>query len=105
MSVNSDSLILYLSSKMTHTLLENLHSIIINDKRTIAIAVRNELAFIRIKGKELEETPGVINEITEVLNSRDININGIFTIISSILIFVDIKNNEITIRLIKETIE
>jgi aspartate kinase len=105
MSVNSDSLILYLSSKKPQVLLENLHSIIINDKRTIAMAVRNELAFIRIKGIELEETPGVINEITEVLNSRGININGIFTITSSIIIFVDLKDKEITIHLIKETIE
>jgi len=103
MSINHNSLILYLPMN-AGSLLESLHSIIVRDERAIAMAVRKDLAFIRIKGVGLEETPGVIGGIAKALNSVGINIYGVFTITSSVLIFVDLKDQEKAVRLIEESV-
>ncbi len=105
MSINHNSLILYLPMNGPDGLLEALHSIVIRDKRTIALAVRRDMAFIRVKGVGLEETPGVISRITSILNSAGINIYGIFTITSSVELFVDLHNKEKALRLIKEALK
>ena len=105
MSINHNSLILYLPMNEPDELLEALHSIVLRDKRAIALAVRKNLAFIRVKGVGLEETPGVISRITSALNSAGINIYGIFTITSSVELFVDLKNKEKAIQLIEEALE
>jgi len=103
-SINHNSLILYLPMNVAGSLLDSLHSIVVKDERTIAMAVRKDLAFIKVRGVALEETPGVINGITKDLNSAGINIYGIFTITSSVLIFVDIKDKEKAVHLIEGTI-
>jgi len=104
MSINHNSLILYLPMSAAENLLEPLHSIVTKNERAIAMAVRKDLAFIRFKGVGLEETPGIISSIAKALNSVGINIYGIFTITSSVLIFVDLKDKEKAIHLIEETI-
>ena len=105
MSINHNSLILYLPMEEPSDLLENMHSVVLRDERAIALAVRKNLAFIRIKGVGLEETPGVISRITGALSSAGINIYGIFTITSSIELFVDLKNSRDALRLIKKSLE
>jgi aspartate kinase len=105
MSVNHNSLILYLPSKAAEGILESLHSIVVNSEKAQAMAVRKNLAFIRVKGVGLEETPGVISNITKALNSEGINIYGAFTITSSVVIFVDLKDKEKTVRLIEGTLK
>jgi len=104
MSANHDSLILYLPINVAETLLESLHSIVVRDERALALAVRKDLAFVRVKGLGLEETPGIISSISKALNSVGVNIYGIFTIASSIQMFVDTKDKEKAIRLIEETV-
>jgi len=105
MSINHNSLILYLPMNGPDGLLEALHSIVLKDERAVALAVRKNLAFIRVKGVGLEETPGVISRITSALNSAGINIYGIFTITSSVELFVDLEDKEKTVQLIKEALE
>jgi len=105
MSINHNSLILYLPMNGPDGLLEALHSIVLKDERAVALAVRKNLAFIRVKGVGLEETPGVISRITSALNSAGINIYGIFTITSSVELFVDLENKEKAVQLIKEALE
>ena len=105
MSINRNSVILYLPMRGTDDLLEALHSIVVRDERAIALAVRKNLAFIRVKGVGLEETPGVISRITSALNSAGINIYGIFTITSSVELFVDLNLKENAISLISEALE
>jgi len=105
MSINHNSLILYLPMNGPDGLLETLHSIVLRDKRAVALAVRKNLAFIRVRGVGLEETPGVISRITSALNSAGINIYGIFTITSSIELFVDLENKEKAVQLIREALE
>jgi len=103
MSINHNSLILYLPMS-AGSLLESLHSIVVGDERAIAMAVRKDLAFIRVRGVGLEETPGVIGGIAKALNSAGINIYGVFTITSSVLIFVDLKDQAKAVRLIEESV-
>ncbi|MEM2130727.1 MAG: aspartate kinase [Candidatus Bathyarchaeia archaeon] len=105
MSVNHNSIIIYLASRDAGDILEALHAIVLKTEKAIAMAVRKDLTFIRIKGIGLEETPGVISSITKTLNTEKINIYGIFTITSSVVVFVDMKDKEKTIRLIEEVIE
>jgi len=105
MSINHNSLILYLPMEEPIDLLENMHSVVLKDERAIALAVKRNLAFIRIKGAGLEETPGVISRISDTLNSAGINIYGIFTITSSIDLFVDLKDREDALRMIKKSLE
>ena len=104
MSINHNSLILYLPMNVAEGLLESLHSIVVSDERALALGVRRDLALVRVRGLGLEETPGIISSITKALNSVHVNIYGIFTIASSILIFVSIKDKEETVRLIEETV-
>ena len=105
MSVNHNSLILYLPSKAAEGILEALHSIVVRDEKALAMAVRKDLAYIRVKGVGLEETPGVISNITKALNTEGINIYGVFTITSSVVIFVDMKDKEKTINLMERILK
>ena len=105
MSINHNSLILYLPMNRTDELLEALHAIVLKDERALALAVRKNLAFIRVKGVGLEETPGVISRITDALNSAKINIYGIFTITSSVELFVDLKDKDRAIQLIRKALK
>jgi len=104
-SINHNSLILYLPEKSAKELLEALHSIVVNHKETLALAVRKNLAFIRIKGVGLEETPGIISRLAESLYSEGINIFGIFTITSSVSVFVDLKDKNKALRLMQKSIK
>lgn len=104
-SINHNSLILYLPENSSKELLEALHAIVINYKEALALAVRRKLAFIRIKGVGLEETPGIINRLAESLYSEGINIFGIFTITSSVSVFVDLKDKEKALRLMQKSIK
>jgi len=101
-SLNYDSVILYLSEKGDCSLLfEEIHEVILKHDETVAMSVREKLAFLEIKGVGLEETPGIVGKISEALRLNDINIFGILTITSSILIFVDWKERETVQKLIR----
>ena len=102
MSINHNSLILYLPLNRSEELLEALHSIIISDERMVAMAVKRNLAFIDVRGVGLEETPGIIKAISSALSTANINIYGIFTITSSVLLFVDSKDREKAVHLIRD---
>jgi len=104
-SINHNSLILYLPENGGSGLLEAMHSIVTSHKQTLVLAVRKNLAFIRVKGVELEETPGIISRIAETLFSGGINIFGIFTITSSVSVFVDLNDKEKAAELIQKSIK
>lgn len=103
-SINHNSLILYLPEDSPEKLLEALHSIVLNYERTLALAVRKNLAFVKVGGVGLEETPGVIGKISQALYSEGINIFGIFTITSSVLVLVDLKQGEKAVELMQKSI-
>jgi aspartate kinase len=105
MSMDSNSVILYASQeKDLSRLFNDLHAITKNNKETIAMAVKLDLVFIQTSGVGLEETHGIIGKISEDLRVNGINISGILTITSSILLFVDWNEREKALKLIKNSL-
>ena len=105
MSMNTNSIILYVSQeKNTDKLFNEIHTIILDNAETIAMAVKKELAFLKTSGVGLEETHGIIGRISEILRVNQINIYGILTITSSILLFVEWNQREEALRLIRNSL-
>ncbi|MEM4733779.1 MAG: hypothetical protein QXD70_04540, partial [Candidatus Bathyarchaeia archaeon] len=69
-----------------------------------AMAVKRDVAFLKVSGVGLEETHGIIGKISETLRVNEINIYGILTITSSILLFVDWNERERALQLIKDSL-
>ena len=105
MSMNTNSVILYVSEEKGIDLLFNeIHETILNNAETIAMAAKKELVFLKISGVGLEETHGIIGKISEILRVNGINISGILTIASSILVFVDWNEREKALHLIRNSL-
>lgn len=103
MSMNTNSAILYVSEdKKIDQLLNDVHKTVLNSPETKAMAVKKSLVFLKISGVGLEETHGIIGKISETLRLNSINISGILTITSSILLFVDWNEREKALKLIRE---
>jgi aspartate kinase len=106
MSMNTNSIILYVpQEKNIDVLFNQIHNITTNNKETIAMAVKKDLVFIKTSGVGLEETHGIIGKISEDLRVNGINISGILTITSSILLFVDWNEKEKALKLIKNSLK
>jgi aspartate kinase len=105
MSMNTNSVILYVSQgKNIDALLSEIHNIILNNAETIAMAVKKDVAFLKTSGVGLEETHGIIGRISETLRVNEMNIYGILTITSSILLFVDWSEREKALQLIRNSL-
>jgi aspartate kinase len=106
LSVNYDSMILYASETSdSNLLLEKVHEVILNHEETLAMSVRKQLAFLKIKGVDLEKTPGLTGRIAEALRVNAINIFGLMTITSSIMLFVNWKEKEKVIKLVRNALK
>ena len=109
LTANTNSIIMYLPNDLPKGLLNSIHAIVVRHKKALAMALKRNMAFIRINGVELEETPGMIGRISEPLRNNNINISGIFTIASSITVLVDwndrAKAMESIEKSLKEVIE
>jgi aspartate kinase len=106
MSMNTNSIILYVpQTENINMLLNQIHQITISNKETIAMAVKKDLVFIKTSGVGLEETHGIIGRISEDLRLNGINISGILTITSSILLFVGWNDKEKALKLIKNSLK
>jgi aspartate kinase len=105
LSMNTNSAIMYVSEeKNIDHLLDQVHKTVLNSPETRAMAVKKGLVFLKVSGVGLEETHGIIGEISETLRLHNININGILTITSSILVFVDWNEREKALTLIKNAL-
>ena len=106
MSMNTNSIILYVPQQENiNKLFNQIHQITVDNKETIAMAVKKDLVFIKTSGVGLEETHGIIGQISEDLRVNGINISGILTITSSILLFVDWNEKEKALKLIKNALK
>ena len=63
------------------------------------------MTLITVKGVGLEETPGLVAKISDALQSNSINIFGILTITSSVLVLVDWKVRKQAGMLIRSSLE
>jgi aspartate kinase len=105
-SQDSDSAILYLSQTPSlRRQISRLHDVVAKDPHGLAIAARMGMALITVKGVGLEETPGLVAKISDALCSGNINIFGILTITSSILVLVDWKIRKQAGKLIRNSLE
>jgi len=105
LSLNYDSIILYApENEDSNLLLEKVHETILEHEETLAMSVRKQLAFLKVKGVDLEETPGLIGKISETLRLNAINIFGLLTITSSILLFVDWSKKERALNLVRNAL-
>ena len=105
MSMNTDSGILYVSAeKNLDSFFNDIHKTILENPETKAMAVKKDLAFLKIRGVGLEETQGIIGKVSEVLRINGMNISGILTITSSILLFVDWSEREKALELIRKSL-
>jgi aspartate kinase len=105
-SQDRDSAILYI--KQTPKLLQQitrLHDAILNDPHGIALAVRMGMALITVRSIGLEERPGVVARISDALRSSTINMFGVLTITSSVLVFLDWKVRGKAASLIRSSLE
>ncbi|MCW4015545.1 MAG: aspartate kinase [Candidatus Bathyarchaeota archaeon] len=106
LSLNYDSMILYASENSnSQILLEKVHDVILNHEETLAMSVRKQLAFLKIKGVGLEKTPGLTGRISEALRLNRINIFGLMTITSSILLFVTWNEKEKALTLVRNALK
>lgn len=105
MSTNYDSIILYLPEGTGNKILEPLHSVVTNNSQALAMAVRKNIAFIKVKGVGLEETPGIIRKISQALHFQKINIFGIFTITSSVELFIDMNDVDRALTALRSAIK
>jgi len=104
-SANSDSFIIYVPEDTLDKILEPIHSVVLENSEVLAVAVRRNLALLKIKTAELEETPGIISRFAQALYARNINIYGIFTVASGIHVFVDMALVKEALDTIKDSIE
>ena len=106
LSMNTNSIILYVpQTEKIGDLFNQIHQITVDNEETIAMAVKKDLVFIKTSGVGLEETHGIIGRISEDLRLNGINISGILTITSSILLFVDWNEKEKALKLIKNSLK
>jgi len=106
LSVNYDSMILYASENSnSNLLLEKVHEVILKHEETLAMSVRKQLAFLKIKGVDLEKTPGLTGRIAEALRLNAVNIFGLMTITSSIMLFVNWNEREKAIKLVRNALK
>jgi aspartate kinase len=105
LSADFDSLILYVPQSSDGALLSIVHDVVTRHGEAIAMAVQRDLAFIRIKGVGLEDTPGIIGRISTLLRETRINISGMLTLASSILVFVSWEDKEQALDLMKKVVK
>jgi len=104
LSENFNSLIFYVPQTSSGSILPAVHRVIMQFGEALAMAVQHNLAFLKVKGVGLEDTPGIIGRISSHLRENRINIYGMITIASSILVFVGWDDKETALRLMKQVV-
>jgi len=105
LSANFDSVIFYVPETGSEALVNSVHDVISKHGEGMAIAVQPKLAFLKVKGVGLEDTPGIIGRISMKLREKEINIYGMLTLASSILVFVSWDEKEPAMELVKQVIK
>ncbi len=104
-SANTDSIIVYIPENMLDIIVEPIHKVVLHNSEALSCSVRKNLAFIKIKTAELEETPGVISQFVKALSAKNINVYGMFTVASGIHVFVDVALIDQALTLIRNSVE
>jgi aspartate kinase len=103
-SADYDSLILYIPEKALDKILEPIHSIILENSEALAMAVRKNLALLKIKTAEFEDVLGILGILAQNLREKNINIYGLSMAASRINVLVDMAFVEGTLKAIKQSV-
>lgn len=104
LSANFDSVIFYVPQSMSNPVLSSVHDVIIKCGEALAMSVKTNLAFLKVKGVGLEDTPGIIGRMSDRLRENRINIFGMLTLASSILVFVSWDEKESALNLMRHVV-
>jgi len=104
-SANNDSLTWYLSQTESNSPLQSLHSILLSRKQESAMAVRKDLAPIKVEGLRLEEEHSIASKLLESLRVKGIDFAGFFPITLGFLVFVDWSVKDSVLNLFEKTLE
>lgn len=104
LSANFDSVIFYVPEPTSNSLVTSVHGVMTKFGETLAMAVQPNLAFLKVKGVGLEDTPGIIGRISSRLRENGINIFGMLTLASSILVFVSWDEKELAMNIMKQVV-
>jgi aspartate kinase len=82
-----------------------IHPVVIEDERLKSVTLKKDIALIIVRSRDFIETPGIIQQITQPLANKDINIIEMTTIKTDILIFLDWKDREFAFQIINKSLE
>ena len=102
LSANFDSVIFYIPQTTSNAILVTIHDLIVGYGEALAMAVQSNLAFLKVKGVGLEDTPGIIGRMSTHLRENNINIYGMLTLASSIIVFVGWDDKELALNLMSQ---
>ncbi|MCJ7635286.1 ACT domain-containing protein, partial [Candidatus Bathyarchaeota archaeon] len=103
MTMSLTSILLYAQNPLG--LVQSLHEKIKTDGIAKAIHCVDSLAMIVVSGYRLEGIPGVIDAVVSPLAKANINLYGVFTISSTIRVFVQWSDREKALTLIKNVLD
>jgi aspartate kinase len=102
-TTNHDSVIFYLDNPGAE-LLNKVHSAALRFSSVIGLAVRPGLRWFKVKGNSIESIPGVVATITSPLKEKGINVFGLSTIASSVIVFVEEEKLSEAKRLVSDAL-
>ena len=104
-SANYNSLIIYVPENLLDRILEPIHSVVLQNPEALAIAVRKNLALLKIRTADFEETSRIVGRSTQSLRAKNINIYGMFTTASEIHFFVDMASVKEVLAVVRNSVE
>ncbi|MDA4117830.1 MAG: hypothetical protein OK455_05745 [Thaumarchaeota archaeon] len=100
LSLEANAAIFYVSGGKN--VLDAVHSVLVGDRIGKAVSEFGHLSMISVKGAALETEKGVVQRITRPLAQTSINVYGIVTILSSVLVFVSSEQADMALKLVRE---
>lgn len=106
LSCSNKSAIIYMPEDLCVDVANRVHGLIDKYRGKIkAIAVRRGLCMFAIRGFGLEESPGIIANISKPLSEKNINIHGVYTVSSTVFIIVDWNAKDLVFSTLKNVFD
>lgn len=103
-SAGQNSITVFVNKKDTNKAYHLLHDVVVNNDSLSSVSVGKDIAMITCVSPEFIETPGIITEMTKPLRKNNINIVEISSSQTAVIIFVEWKEGQKALELIKEVL-
>lgn len=104
-SIGTKHIGIYVMQNYAQKSYDLIHPVVIEDERLKSVTLKKDIALIIVRSRDFIETPGIIQQITQPLANKDINIIEMNTIKTDILIFLDWKDREFAFQIINKSLE